>query len=90
MFTVRNPVMDALHPHPWLKRTLSALPRVLWPKPKSYGLAFELDGQGGVVRSLHDPTGRHVREVTAAHEQAGWLYLGSLTGDSIRRVRLAE
>ncbi len=90
MFTVRNPVMDALHPRPWLKRTLSTLPRPLWPKPKPYGLVIELDEQGRVVRSLHDPTGNHVREVTAAHEHAGWLYLGSLTGDSIRRVRLAE
>lgn len=90
MFTVRNPVMDALHPHPWLKRTLSALPGALWPKPKPYGLALEFDEAGRLVRSLHDPTGERVREVTAAHEQDGWLYLGSLSGDSIRRVRLSE
>ena len=88
LFTVRNPLMDALHPRAGLKRALAGLPRALWPRPRPYGLVLSFDEEGRVVRSLHDPTGARVSEVTAAHEHAGWLYLGSLTGDSIRRVGL--
>lgn len=88
LFTVRNPVMDALHPHPILKRMLSGLPRPLWPKPRRYGLVLALDEQGRIVRSLHDPTGSRIQQVTAAYERGGFLYLGSLDGDAIRRVKL--
>lgn len=88
LFTVRNPLMDALHPHPLPKRLLAGLPRALWPRPRPYGMVLALDEQGRIVRSLQDPTGRHVEQVTAAYERGGWLYLGSLEGDAIRRVKL--
>lgn len=87
LFTVRNPLMDRLHPHPWLKRQLAKLPRALWPKPAPYGLALELGADGRVLGSLHDPGGERVRQVTSVEpvaETAGTaLYLGNLDGDSI-------
>jgi len=88
LFTVRNPRADGLHPHPFLKRQLAKLPRFFWPKPAPYGLVVVLDEDGRVVRSLHDPTGERVREVTSAEEAGGHLYLGNLTLDRIARLAL--
>jgi len=87
LFTVRNPAVDRLHPHPWFKRLLAKLPRALWPKPEPYGLVLALDEEGRIVRSLHDPGGERVREVTSAEPYGGALYLGTLRGDRIARWR---
>lgn len=90
LFTVRNPMADWLHPKPCLKSVLSTLPRFMWPKPKPYGLVLALDEQGNIVRSLHDPTGELVKEVTSAEEHDGYLYLGSLHGDRVWRYALGD
>ena len=78
LFTVRNAVVDFLHPHPFLKTQLAKLPRFLWPKPEPYGLVLEMDETGKIVRSLHDPGGQRVRGVTSAQPHGEQLYLGSL------------
>ncbi len=90
LFTVRNPMMDLLHPHPWLKRALSKLPRALWPKPRPHGFAIALDERGQITRSLHDTDGKWLREVTSAQPHEGELYLGTLEGDRIGRYPLDE
>jgi sugar lactone lactonase YvrE len=88
LFTVRNPTVDALHPYPFLKAQLAKLPKSLWPKPKPYGLVLALDEEGRITRSLHDPTGQLLREITSAREYRGHLYLGSLHNDRIGRYAL--
>jgi sugar lactone lactonase YvrE len=90
MFTVRNPLLDRLHPLPWAKRALSKLPKLLWPKPKPYGLAVALDEEGRVLRSLHDPEGSLVREVTSAVPRGGDLYIGTLHDARIARYPLGS
>ncbi len=88
LFTVRNPAMDFIHPSPFIKRQFSKLPKALWPKPKPYGLVLALDEQGRVIRSLHDPSGEHLKEITSAREHDGYLYLGSLHNDRIGKFDL--
>lgn len=88
MFTVRNATADWMQPHPSLKNVLVKLPHFVWPKPERYGLVLAVDEQGNLVRSLQDPTGETVWEVTSVHERDGDLYLGTLTGDRISRVQL--
>jgi sugar lactone lactonase YvrE len=88
LFTVRNKVMDALHPLPFFKAQLSKLPKVFWPKPKPYGLVLALDERGKITQSLHEATGKHLREITSAREYDGYLYLGSLTNDRIGKYKL--
>jgi sugar lactone lactonase YvrE len=80
LYTVRNPRLDSLHPRPFLKNQLAKLPRLFWPKPEPYGLVLEVDPEGRIVRSLHDPGGRRVRGITSAERAGGKLYLGSLEG----------
>lgn len=80
LYTVRNPALELFHPHPFLKNQLAKLPRFLWPKPEPYGLVLEIDEQGRIVESLHDPGGESVRTVTSVEPYGGKLYLGSLHG----------
>lgn len=88
MFTVRNSAGDFLAPRPLLKKMVANLPRLLWPRPEPYGLVIEIDEAGQVLRSLHDPSGAYVEQVTSAHEQGGKLYLGHLHRDRITRLAL--
>ncbi len=88
MFTVRNPAASWLAPRPWARALIMKLPAALWPKPARYGLIAELDGEGTVRRTLQDPDGSRVFNVTSAEVHDGWLYAGTLMGDRISRVRV--
>lgn len=90
LFTVRNPTMDRLHPHPRLKNLLARLPKRLWPKPAPYGLVLALDETGAVIDSLHDPDGSTVRGATSVEPHGDFLYLGNLDHDWIGRFALGE
>lgn len=88
MFTVRNAAGDFLAPRPLLKKMVANLPRALWPKPEPYGLVLEIDEDGKILQSLHDPSGATVHQVTSVHERDGALYLGHLHRDRITRLAL--
>jgi sugar lactone lactonase YvrE len=88
LFTVRNTVADVLHPFPFIKAQLSKLPIAFWPKPKPYGLVLALNEHGNITRSLADPTGTYLKEITSARQYGGYLYLGSLNNDRIGKYKL--
>jgi sugar lactone lactonase YvrE len=88
LYSIRKPLLDALHPFPFLKDCVAGFPDALRPEPTPYGLVFEMDATGHPLRSFHDPSGAHVRDITSAVESSGVLYLGTLTGTSIGRFRL--
>lgn len=88
MFSVREPVLDLLHPFPFVKDTLAGLPDAVRPRHRNYGLVFEMDATGKPLRSFHDATGKRMRDVSSAVERDGSLYLGTLTGTAIGRVQL--
>lgn len=88
LFTIRNDMMDGLHPYPFLKSLLTKLPRSMWPKPFPYGLVLAINEKGEIVKSLHEPTGKHLKEITSAEEHKGYLYLGSLHNDRIGKFKL--
>lgn len=86
--TTRLAAVDSMHPHPWMKRLSSRLPDWLKPKPVPYGLVLELDENGTVLASYHDPDGAHLQEITSVQEHQGSIYLGTLHGDRIGRLEL--
>jgi sugar lactone lactonase YvrE len=88
LFTVRNDFLDNLHSSPFLKAQMSKLPKVLWPKPEPYGLVLALNESGEMTQSLHDPSGKHLKEITSAVEYDGYLYLGSLHNDRVGKYEL--
>lgn len=90
LFTVRDPLGDWLAPHPTLKWIVANLPKFLMPGPKPYGFTVEVDADGKILRSLHDPSGEHIQHVSSVHEDHGALYLGTLDGPHIGRLPLAN
>ncbi len=88
LITIRNEAADKLHPKPTRKNLLSKVPPALWPKAQPYGLVLELDEQGNIIQSLHDPTGDHLTGITSAQEYGDYLYLGSLHNDRIGKYKL--
>ncbi len=88
LYTVRNPLMDRLHPRPWVKRQLAKLPPPLLPQAQAYGLVLAVSEDGRIERSLHDPSGERVPQVTSAEEAGGYLYLGNLDRPWIGRLAL--
>ncbi len=80
--------MDAIHPYPFLKNLISKLPKLFWPKPKSYGLVISFNEKGKIIQSLQDPKGEYLKEITSVIEHEGYLYMGSLHGDRIGKYKL--
>lgn len=88
IFTIRKPIADRMHPYPFAKKLLARLPKFLRPNPTNYGLVLALDEHGRITRSLHDPAGKHLREITSAREHDGFLYCGTLQDDHLGRIAL--
>lgn len=90
LYTVRNELMDAIHPYPSIKNLMASLPRSLWPKPEPYGFVIKLNEAGAIVDSLQDPDGQHLYAVTSVQEHQGKLYFGSLDSDRIGVLEVPE
>ena len=82
----RDPYVDRLLKHPFLRKVLARLPKAALPGPKPYGWVLGLDADGRTVADLQDPTGASYRNVTNVVEHGGFLYLGSLTETGIGRI----
>ncbi len=88
MASVRKRLLDAVHPHPYFKDAIAALPNKLRPKPVRWGFVLEVDLNGTPLRSLQDPSGDVVSAVTSARERDGVLYLGTLDQEGVATVAL--
>lgn len=86
--TLRNAMIDKLHPVPWLKELVTKLPKSWQPAPQEYGLVVAFDAGGQVITSLHDTQGTHLQEITSVKSHDGHLYFGSLHNDRIGRLPL--
>lgn len=85
---MRDDMTDRLMGSRFLRGMMSKLPRSLGKSARPYGLVLALDENGSITRSLHDPTGAHLKDITSAREYAGCLYLGSYTNDRIGKLKL--
>lgn len=87
--TLRDPMIDRLHRHPWVGRQLGKLPEsaVGALGIDHYGLVLRMAADGEILESLHDPTG-DVYGVTSATPHEGALYLGTLFGERVVRYPL--
>lgn len=86
MPTPRKAIADFSARYPWMRELTVRLPRALWPKPDRYGLAVAMDEEGRLLKSLHDPSGDHLRMITSVMPYQGKLYFGSLENDRIGRL----
>jgi len=84
----RSRPLDALLPHPFLRRVVAALPEALQPRPPRYGFVLGVDEQGKIAHNLQDPSG-HVAHITSAREHDGRLFVGSLEDSAVGVIELA-
>jgi sugar lactone lactonase YvrE len=86
LFAPRIQVVDAIMPHPWLRKIVDRLPTLLQPAPVRRAFALGLNSQGEVVYNLQDPSPQSFAPITSVREHRGMLYLGSLERDAVGRV----
>jgi sugar lactone lactonase YvrE len=83
----RVAIAERLLPYPRLRRAAALLPERLQPQPKRYSIVALVDGDGGVLRTMHGPAGRY-NMITGARQHEDTLWLSSLTQPAIARVPL--
>ena len=49
---------------------------------------MELDENGQIIKSLHDPTGKVVPDVSEVHDEGDTLWLGSFKANYIAKLEL--
>ena len=55
-----------------------------------HGLVIELNSNGDIIRSLHDPTGQLFSSVSEVEEENNVLYLGSNNRNFVGRLNLSQ
>jgi len=86
----RDAALDALQPHPFLKKVVLRLPNFLQPNIKRYGFALGLDLNGKVVRNMQDPSPQCFTQIANVVEHKGSLYFGSIGERAIGRMPLTQ
>ena len=84
----RDPGLDFLLPHPFLRKIVWRLPSFLQPSIKRYAFALALDTNGRVVRNLQDPSAQSFTQIANVVEHKGKLYFGSIGEGAIGRMSL--
>jgi sugar lactone lactonase YvrE len=81
----RNPLLDRLHPHPFLMRIIPRIPESLQPHAPRFGWLLALDERGRVVHNFQDAT-NVTDQVTGALRLDGQLFVTSNTMPAIARL----
>jgi sugar lactone lactonase YvrE len=90
LVTPRDPVLDRLLPHPFLRKVVARLPKLAQPAPKRYSFVLGLDLNGRVVANLQDPGKDCYAEIANVVERDGMLYFGSIGEASIGRIAVPK
>ena len=88
LVTPRNALLDTLLPHPFARKMIARLPRLLQPAPERYSFVVGLDMNGRVVENLQDGSPQCYAEIANAVEHQGSLYFGSIGESAVGRFRL--
>lgn len=90
LYEPRSAMLDALLPHPFLRRIAARLPRFMQPAPKPQSFVLGLDLDGKVVEQYQYAGSDAYGPVTSVREHEGVLYLGSLSDTAVGRVALRD
>lgn len=88
LVTPRDPTLDRLLPHPFLRKAVWRLPPFLRPAPKRYSFVLGLDTNGKVVENLQDGSPDCYAQIANVVEHQGFLYFGSIGESAIGRHRI--
>jgi len=88
MVAPRDPMVDWMAPHPWLRKLLLRLPSFLRPRAKHYAFVAAYSQDGRLVHNLQDPDAEQIYTISSVERYGDRLYLGSLEGTMVGRVDL--
>ena len=88
LVTPRDATLDKLLPHPFLRKVVMRLPKMLQPAPKRYSFVLGLDLNGRVVENLQDGSSGCYAQVANAVENGPYLYFGSIGESAVGRFAL--
>jgi sugar lactone lactonase YvrE len=88
LVTPRDAALDKLLPHPFLRKVVARLPKLLQPAPKRYSFVLGLDTNGQVINNLQNGSADCYAEIANAVERNGALYFGSIGESTVGRHRL--
>lgn len=87
LYTVRNSLLDIIHPFESITKQYSKLPKFLWPKPKPYGFIAILNEKGEFLRTYQDTSGKIAKGITSCIEEKGFYYIGFLHEEKILKLK---
>jgi sugar lactone lactonase YvrE len=90
LVTPRDSVLDRLLPHPFLRKVVARLPKLLQPAPQRYSFVLGLDINGRVVENLQDGSKECYAEIANIVERNGVLYFGSIGESAIGRIAVPK
>ncbi len=82
----RDPAVDWLMAHPFLRKVVWRLPSFIQPEIKRYAFVLGLDNNGKVIRNLQDPSPQCFAQIANVVEHKGNLYFGSIGESAIGRM----
>lgn len=88
LVTPRQALFDKVLPHPFLRKMIARLPKVLQPAPERYSFVVGLDPQGRIVENLQNGASDCYAQIANVVEHDGKLYFGSIGEDTIGRFSL--
>ncbi|MFZ2172474.1 MAG: SMP-30/gluconolactonase/LRE family protein [Rhodococcus sp. (in: high G+C Gram-positive bacteria)] len=89
LYSPRMKLLDMIAPYPTLRILAANLPEVVQPEPEHAAWVLALNAEGAIACSLRGGKGSY-SPITGVREHDGWLYLGSLSADSVARVPAPE
>lgn len=88
LVTPRDKTLDRLMPHPFLRKAVLRLPKVLQPAPKRFSFVIGLDVNGRVVDNLQNNSPDCYAQIANVVEHNGTLYFGSIGETTVGRFKL--
>lgn len=92
MATLRSKVYDFMAGNPWLRKLVTKIisqETIIKLIPK-YGLIIEINDEGEIIRSLHDPTAEKIPSASEVEDKDGVLYFGSYYLPYMSRLYLRQ
>ncbi len=84
----RDPMLEKLLPHPWLRKNIMKLPKPLVePRPKIGAMVLGIDEAGNIIENLQS-NAPNFKMITSVEPHHGYLYFGSLSEDGIARLAI--
>ncbi len=81
----RSEAFDKLSQRPFVRKMMQRLPASMRPAAQNYGLVVNFGLDGHVLNVLQDPSGAYPLTTGAYDAGDGWLYISSLSADTIGR-----